>query len=137
MRNSQRTSTAGRLLLAPALLLTLAVGLRPVPAAAQVVLGAAQLDQLVARVVLYPDALLAQVLTASTYSEQVPDAAQWADQHSYLTGDNLAKAIAEDNLPWDPSILALLPFPSALDMLASNMTWTRQLGDAVLGQRRT
>jgi hypothetical protein len=99
MRNSQRTSTAGRLLLAPALLLTLAVGLQPVPAAAQVVLGAAQLDQLVARVVLYPDALLAQVLTASTYSEQVPDAAQWADQHSYLTGDNLAKAIAEDNLP--------------------------------------
>ena len=135
MRNALRMSTAGRLLLASALLLTLSVGLQPVPAAAQVVPGDAQLNQLVARVALYPDALLAQVLTASTYSEQVPDAAQWADQHSYLTGDNLAKAIAEDNLPWDPSILALLPFPSTLDILASNMTWTRQLGDAVLGQR--
>jgi len=84
---------------------------------------------------LYPDPLLAQVLTASTYPDQIPEAAEWADQHSYLAGDSLARAISEDNLPWDPSVLALLPFPSILDMMATNISWTRQLGDAVLGQR--
>jgi hypothetical protein len=115
--------------------LALGVGMHPLPASAQVLLSPGQLDQLVSRVALYPDPLLAQVLTASTYSEQIPDAAQWADQHSYLTGDNLAGAIAQDNLPWDPSVLALLPFPSVLDMMATNIFWTRQLGDAVLGQR--
>ena len=114
---------------------SLGMGLRPFPAAAQVPLTPGQLDQLVARIALYPDPLLAQVLTASTYSEQIPDAAQWADQHRYLTGDNLARAITEDNLPWDPSVQALLPFPSVLEMMASNIFWTRQLGDAVLGQQ--
>jgi hypothetical protein len=89
----------------------------------------------VSRVALYPDPLLAQVLTAATYSDQIPEAAQWSDQHSYLTGDNLATAISEDNLPWDPSVLAFLPFPSVLDLMATNLFWTRQLGDAVLGQR--
>jgi hypothetical protein len=49
-----------------------------------------QLDQLVARIALYPDPLLAQVLTASTYWNEIPEAAQWANQHSYLRGDELA-----------------------------------------------
>jgi Protein of unknown function (DUF3300) len=115
------------------LFVVLGTGLQPV--AAQVLLTPGQLDQLVSRVALYPDPLLAQVLTASTYSNQIPDAAQWADQHSYLTGDNLAGAIIEDSLPWDPSVQALLPFPSVLDMMAANVFWTRQLGDAVLSQR--
>jgi hypothetical protein len=73
-----------------------------------------QLDQLVTRIALYPDPLLAQVLTASTYSNQIADAATWADQHSYLKGDALAQAIQDDQLPWDASVLALLPFPSVL-----------------------
>ena len=117
------------------LFMLLGTGLPPVPASAQVLLTPGQLDQLVSRVALYPDPLLAQVLTASTYSNQIPDAAQWADQHSYLTGDHLAGAITEDSLPWDPSVQALLPFPSVLDMMAVNIFWTRQLGDAVLSQR--
>ena len=116
------------------LLVALSVGMHPLPASAQVLLTPGRLDQLVSRVALYPDPLLAQVLTASTYSEQIPDAAEWADQHSYLTGDNLASAITQDNLPWDPSVLALLPFPSVLDMMATEVSWTRQLGDAVLGE---
>ncbi len=95
----------------------------------------AQLDQLVERVALYPDPLLAYVLTASTFSNQIPDAAAWADQHSYLTGDALAQAISEDNLPWDPSVLALLPFPSVLDMMAQDPAWTQALGNAVLDNR--
>src|SRR6266849_325170 len=79
--------------------------------------------------------LLAQVLAASTYPNQIPDAAQWAAQHSYLTGDALARAIAEDNLPWDPSVQALLPFPSVLDMMARDLNWTTQLGNAFLAQQ--
>jgi hypothetical protein len=117
-----------------AVVLFATIGIHPSPASAQVQLNSGQLEQLVSRVALYPDPLLAQVMAASTYSEQIPDAAQWADEHSYLTGANLAGAIAQDNLPWDPSVLALLPFPSLLDMMASNISWTRQLGDAVLGQ---
>lgn len=93
-----------------------------------------ELDRLVARIALYPDPLLAQILTASTFSNDIPAAAQWADQHHYLSGDALAQAIAADQLPWDPSVQALLPFPSVLDMMASDMAWTQELGDAVLAQ---
>lgn len=97
-------------------------------------LNTSQLDQLVGRIALYPDPLLAQVLAASTYWDQIPEAAAWADQHSYLKGDALAKAIQDDHLQWEPSVLALLPFPSVLDMMASDPAWTQQLGDAVLTQ---
>jgi hypothetical protein len=116
-------------------LVVLSVWVWPVHLCAQVLLGRDQLDQLVARIALYPDGLLAQVLAASTYPEQIQEAAQWADEHSYLNGDALAAAISEDNLSWDPSVLALLPFPSVLDKMSSDMPWTRQLGDAVLSQR--
>lgn len=94
-----------------------------------------QLDQLVGPIALYPDGLLAQVLTASTFSNEIPEAAGWANQHSYLHGDQLAAAIQEDNLPWDASVLALLPFPSVLNYMAQYMSWTQQLGNAVLAQR--
>ena len=93
-----------------------------------------QLDQLVARIALYPDPLLANVLTASTYWTEIPEAAAWADQHSYLKGDALAQAMQADHLQWDPNIMALLPFPSVLDMMARDPAWTQQLGNAVLTQ---
>jgi len=93
-----------------------------------------QLDQLVARIALYPDPLLAQILTASTFPDQIPDAARWADQHHYLTGQGLADAIQADQVPWDPSVQALLPFPSVLEMMASDMRWTTDLGNAFLAQ---
>ena len=93
-----------------------------------------ELERLVSRIALYPDPLLAQILTASTFPDDIPAAAQWADQHHYLTGDALAQAITADQLPWDPSVQALLPFPSVLDMMASDMGWTQELGDAVLAQ---
>jgi hypothetical protein len=70
-----------------------------------------ELDRLVARIALYPDSLLAQILAGATYADQIPDAARWGDQHHYLTGQALANAIQEDQLPWDPSVQALLPFP--------------------------
>ena len=94
-----------------------------------------QLDQLVGPIALYSDGLLAQVLTASTFSNQIPDAAGWSSQHTYLQGPALSQAIQQDNLPWDPSVLALLPFPSVLSYMAQYMSWTQQLGNAVLEQR--
>ena len=95
-----------------------------------------QLDKLVSRVALYPDPLLAQVLAAATFPDQIPDAAKWADEHHYLRGDDLARAISDDRLPWDPSVQALLPFPSVLDTMASDMNWTSDLGNAFLAQRQ-
>ena len=95
-----------------------------------------QLDQLVARIALYPDPLLAQVMAAATYPNDIPPAAQWADQHHYLTGQQLADAIQGDQLPWDPSVQSLLPFPSVLDMMNSDMRWTTDLGNAFLAQQQ-
>ena len=94
-----------------------------------------QLEQMVASIALYPDGLLAHVLTAATVYQQIPPAAGWANQHAYLHGAALAEAIREDNLPWDVSVLSLLPFPQVLSQMAQYMQWTEQLGDAVLAQR--
>jgi hypothetical protein len=98
-------------------------------------LGPGQLDQVVQRIALYPDPLLAQVLTASTYSNEIPEAAAWANHHSHINGENLARAIEEDHLPFDPSVQALLPFPSVLNMMSGDPAWTESLGNAVLSQR--
>ena len=95
-----------------------------------------QLDQLVGRIALYPDSLLSQVLAAATFPDQIPEAAKWADEHHYLHGQELASAIQEDQLPWDPSVQALLPFPSVLDTMASDQNWTRDLGNAFLAQEQ-
>lgn len=95
-----------------------------------------QLDQMVARIALYPDSLVSQILAAATYPDQIPDAARWADEHHYLTGQALADAIQGDQLPWDPSVEALLPFPSVLEMMARDMSWTTDLGNAFLAQQQ-
>ena len=94
-----------------------------------------QLDGMVERIALYPDPLVAQVLTGSTFWNGIPDAAAWANQHSYLRADELSRAMYEDNLSFDPSVLALIPFPSVLDMMARDPGWSQALGNAVLSQR--
>jgi hypothetical protein len=91
-----------------------------------------ELDRIVSPIALYPDPLLAQVLAATTFAPEIPDAARWADQHHYLPPDGVAAAIAADRVPWQPSVQALLPFPSVLDMMASDMPWTQELGSAFL-----
>jgi Protein of unknown function (DUF3300) len=107
----------------------------PEPAPPGPLLTEKELENLVSRIALYPDPLLAQILTACTYGNEIPEAAAWADEHSNLKGEALANAIREDNLQWDPSVLALLPFPSVLDMMAKDPAWIEQLGNAVLVQR--
>jgi hypothetical protein len=115
--------------------LTLLAGVCAVAQAPPPLMGPADLDRLVQRVALYPDSLLAQVMAAATYSDQIPEADQWANQHAALHGDALAHAIEEDHLPWDASVQALLPFPQTLELMAGDMAWTQQLGNAFLAQR--
>ena len=130
--NKYTFAIVGALALTLAAFAPIAVGQAPPPPPSY---PPSELDRLVSRVALYPDPLLSQILAAATFSYQIPDAAQWADQHHYLTGDALAHAISDDHLPWDPSVQALLPFPSVLEMMASDMAWTSELGNAFLAQQ--
>jgi hypothetical protein len=95
-------------------------------------LGAEQLNQLVAPIALYPDSLVAQVLTASTYPDQVMDAQSWSLQNGGLRPED--RAAAADRMQWDPSVKALTAFPSVLENLARNNSWTRELGNAYYNQ---
>jgi Protein of unknown function (DUF3300) len=92
-----------------------------------------QVQQLVAPIALYPDPLVAQILAASTYPAQVVEAWRWMQQHSGLKGQQLADAI--DPQPWDPSIKALTQFPSVLDNMNTNLSWTSALGDAYVNEQ--
>ena len=96
-------------------------------------LSASQLDSLVAPIALYPDALVAQVLAASTNPQQVAYADDWLMQNKDLTGAALTQAV--DQQPWDPSVKALTQFPSVLDNLAHNLSWTSSLGQAFANQQ--
>src|SRR5208283_1584128 len=92
------------------------------PAEAYVALTPDQLDQLVAPIALYPDALLAQILGAATFPDQIAAATGWLQQNKNLTGTASMQAVNEQ--PWDPSVKALTQFPSVLDNLAMNLSWT-------------
>jgi hypothetical protein len=95
-------------------------------------MNASELQALVAPIALYPDALVAQVLGASTFPDQVAIANYWLEQNKSLTGSSLMKAV--DQQSWDPSVKALTQFPSILDNLAKNLTWTSSLGEAYHSQ---
>jgi hypothetical protein len=80
-----------------------------------------QLDNLLAPVALYPDPLLAQVLLAATFPDQVQDAASWVRRHD---------PNSVDYRPWDVSVKAVAHYPTVLDMLNDRMDWTTALGQA-------
>jgi hypothetical protein len=92
-----------------------------------------QLQQLVAPIALYPDSLVAQILAASTFPEQVVQADRWLQAHPDLKGEALARAV--DQEPWDPSVKALTAFPSVLGNMDRNLSWTSSLGDAYYNQQ--
>jgi Protein of unknown function (DUF3300) len=91
-----------------------------------------ELEQLVAPIALYPDALLAQVLTASTYPLDVTLAARWSEKNPNLKGTALEQAMEEQ--PWDPSVKGLASVPQVLAMMNEKLDWTSQLGEAFLAQ---
>ncbi len=93
-----------------------------------------QLQQLVAPIALYPDSLVAQILAASTFPEQVVEADRWVQAHPDLKGDDLGKAV--DQQPWDPSVKALAAFPSVLGNMDKNLSWTSSLGEAYYNQQQ-
>ncbi|MGA3318100.1 MAG: DUF3300 domain-containing protein [Candidatus Korobacteraceae bacterium] len=86
-----------------------------------------ELQSVVAPIALYPDALVAQILSAATFPDQVAIANYWVQQNKTLTGNALATAV--DKQTWDPSVKALTQFPSVLNNMAQNLAWTSQLGE--------
>jgi hypothetical protein len=91
-------------------------------------LSANDLQQLVAPIALYPDSLVAQILGASTFPDQIAFANDWLLQNKNLTGSALMQAV--DTQQWDPSVKALTQFPSVLDNMTKNLSWTSSLGEA-------
>jgi hypothetical protein len=112
------------------------VGLATPPTAAQPAQVAQQspkeLDQLVAPIALYPDALIAQILAAAADPTEIVEADRWLQQHSSLKGTALAQAV--DEQPWDLSVKALIQVPSVLQNMDTNLAWTSALGDANASQ---
>ncbi len=94
--------------------------------------SASELQALVAPIALYPDALVAQILAGATFPDQVAIANYWMQQNKNLTGSSLMQAV--DKQTWDPSVKALTQFPSVLNNLATNLTWTSSLGEAYHNQ---
>ncbi|HYP86207.1 DUF3300 domain-containing protein [Variovorax sp.] len=92
----------------------------------------AQLDQLLAPVALYPDAVLSQLFMASTYPDDVKEAADWSRGHQDQSGDAAVKAV--DAEPWDPSVKSLVGFPSVMDLMGRQPDWVVQVGNAFLDQ---
>lgn len=95
-------------------------------------LSYADLDQLVAPIALYPDALVAQVLVAATYSPQIVEADRFVQRNVGLPPQELARLV--DTQTWDPSVKALTAFPSVLSNLDRNLDWATKLGDAYYNQ---
>lgn len=85
-----------------------------------------QLDNLLAPIALYPDPLLAQVLPAATFVDQVDEAARW------MRAYNAPQGI--DDQPWDVSVKAVAHYPSVLYMMSDRIDWTTSLGQAYVNQ---
>jgi uncharacterized membrane protein YgcG len=106
----------------------------PAPAPPYTQQTAEELQRLVAPIALYPDSLVAQILAASTFPEQVVEADRWVQAHPDLKGTDLGNAV--DQQPWDPSVKALTAFPSVLGNMDKNLSWTSSLGDAYYNQQQ-
>jgi hypothetical protein len=93
-----------------------------------------ELEQIVAPIALYPDALIAQVLMAATYPLEVVSAARWVKSNPDVNGKALEDAMQKQ--PWDPAVKSLTAFPQVLDMMNGQLDWTQKLGDAFLAQQK-
>ncbi len=93
-----------------------------------------ELEQIVAPIALYPDALLAQVFMASTYPLEVVEAARFKQENPELKDKALDEAL--QGKTWDPSVKSLVSFPQILTMMNEKLDWTQKLGDAFLAQQK-
>ena len=91
--------------------------------------GDAELQTLLAPIALYPDPLLAQILPASTYPLQIVVAQRWLQANPNPT------QAAMDAQDLEPSVKALLHYPSILEMMSNRVLWTQLLGSAFLNQQ--
>jgi hypothetical protein len=91
-----------------------------------------QLSQMLAPIALYPDALLAQVLMASTYPLEVVEADRWVKKNPLVTGTNLDDALQDKD--WDASVKALCHVPTLLALMSERLDETTNLGNAFLAQ---
>src|ERR1700756_541008 len=80
-----------------------------------------ELQQLVAPIALYPDALVSQILAGATYPTEIVQADRWMQEHQGLKGKDLGDEV--DKQPWDPSVKALTQFPSVLANMDKNLSW--------------
>jgi hypothetical protein len=103
-------------------------------AAEQPAFSPEQIEQMVAPVALYPDALLAQVFMSATYPLEIVQAARWVKKNESLKGEALDAALRDQG--WDPSVKTLVLFPTVLQRMNDNLDWTQDLGDAFLAQEQ-
>jgi hypothetical protein len=92
-----------------------------------------ELDSMLAPIALHPDGLVSQILIASTYPEEVQDAAGWSRANAHLRGEDAVRAV--QNEPWDPAVKALVAFPELLARMAESPQWLSDLGQAFMGQQ--
>jgi hypothetical protein len=96
--------------------------------------AAEELEQIVAPIALYPDALLSQVFMASTYPLELVEAARFAVENPDLKDSALDEALKDKT--WDLSVKSLVHFPQVLTMMNEKLDWTQKLGDAFLAQQK-
>ena len=92
-----------------------------------------ELDQMLAPIAFYPDALLSHIFMAATYPMEVVEAARRTRERPDLAGDEAVRAA--ENEDWDASVKSLLAFPQVLARMGENLQWTQSLGDAFLDQQ--
>jgi hypothetical protein len=105
----------------------------PVYAAVQEAFTQQDLDTMLAPIALYPDSLLAQILMAATYPQEVSDAARWSAAIPGVDPQEAVRSVAQRG--WDASVQSLMAFPQVLQMLGSAPEWTQRLGNAFLSQQ--
>lgn len=103
------------------------------PASGRPAFAQQELDQMLAPIALYPDALLSQILMAATYPAEVVEAARWSRRNPGLDGDRAVRAV--ERMDWDPSVKSLVAFPQILSLMDEKLDWTERLGDAFYAQQ--
>ena len=91
-------------------------------------LSAEDLDNLVGRIALYPDDLVAIILPGVDQSAAIVQADRFLDKRK-----------TDPKLPidekWDDSVKALVNYPDVVKMMSGDLDWTSALGEAVVADQ--